>query len=462
MKKVRITYIFYIFLNIIIFSSVSTNAEESSPIQSHFNGFAPLVKKVKPGVVKIVSEAILKKGSSFFGEEFFDNFYNVPHQKKRISGIGSGFFISSDGYIVTNYHVIKDSLKVIVIDVQGKKYDAKKVGEDPQTDLALLKVEGKKFPYIPLGDSNASEVGDLVLAIGNPLNQDLTVTSGIVSAKGRKLVGLDIDYQNFIQTDAAINHGNSGGPLINMKGEAIGINTIILTPTGGSIGLGFAIPSNMAQNVIKDLKNGGKVSRGYIGLDIIDIDDKDAKEFKLPHGGILIWTVENDAPAFKAGLKKYDLIIKINDETVKSKSQLKTVFSSMRVGDKIKLTIYRGKEIKTIYLIVENPQEQDKVDKMKAGDSVNDLGMELKTNNSQIAEKYGLRIAQGIVVVDVKWDSLAHKNEIQAWDVILEVNQVKINCVEQFNSIIAEKKSGSRLIISINRDGEDKLIRLDF
>ncbi|MCP5054636.1 MAG: trypsin-like serine protease [bacterium] len=219
-------------------------AETSAPPRPIGQGFsfAPVVKKVRAGVVKVTSETIVRRRR--FNDNFLDRFFNVPRsnrgRRERVSGTGSGFFISSDGYILTNNHVVENAVKITVTDINNKEYTAKKIGADPRTDLALLKIKGKEYPFIELGDSDRLEVGEWVLAIGNPLGQDLSVTSGIVSAKGRELRSLATDFQNFIQTDAAINQGNSGGPMINMEGKAVGINSAILSTSGGNIGIGYA------------------------------------------------------------------------------------------------------------------------------------------------------------------------------------------------------------------------------
>jgi len=229
--------------------------------------FAPLVKKVRPAVVKVLSESISQQKGSLFGDDFWDQFFfNTPSRPERVTGVGSGFIISKDGYIITNNHVLKDAVKVKIITINQDEYTAKIVGTDPKTDLALLKIKADDLPYISLGDSNEVEVGEWVLAIGNPFYQDLSVTAGIISAKGRQLGAAE--YEDFLQTDAAINRGNSGGPLINMEGKVIGINSVIIAPGGGNVGIGFAIPSNMAQKVVRDLKANGRVVRGWFGIGV--------------------------------------------------------------------------------------------------------------------------------------------------------------------------------------------------
>jgi serine protease Do len=317
--------------------------------------FAPLVKKVKGAVVKVTSERIVQQRSSS-RDDFMDRFFNNRGRNRdggrKVSGTGTGFFITADGYILTNNHVVGNSLKIKITDIDGKEYTAKRVGTDPKTDLALLKIKGDNFPFIELGNSDRLEVGEWVLAIGNPLGQDLSVTSGIVSAKGRRLSGLEVDYQNFIQTDASINQGNSGGPLINLSGKAIGINSAILSTSGGSIGIGFAIPSNMATKVITDLKKEGRVIRGYMGVQIIEVSDSEAKQYDLPTGGVLVMKVEEGTPAKKAGLEKFDLIVAINGKTTKSSMALRTTIANHNPGETVTLSLYRDGKKKTIEIKV--------------------------------------------------------------------------------------------------------------
>jgi len=275
--------------------------------------FAPLVKSVRSAVVKVMPQ-ILTHEQFNSGHSLLDRFFNTPSRKQEVTGIGSGFLISSDGYIVTNNHVVENAFKVSVKLIDDREFKANIVGKDSKTDLALLKIDGENLPFIKWGDSESVRVGEWVLAIGNPLNQDLSVTSGIISAKGRQL-GV-AEYVDFLQTDAAINQGNSGGPLINMRGRVIGINSVILSQSGGNIGIGFAIPSNMAQQIIGDLKSIGSVTRGWLGVGIQSYSKKNAKEIDLPMAGAMIMRVESNSPAEIAGLKKYDFIIKINGKRI--------------------------------------------------------------------------------------------------------------------------------------------------
>lgn len=435
-----------------VISPVIARAESVTPPSALApDSFVTIVRKVKPAVVKVVSEAVVEK-RAMFGDDFFDQFFNAPRRQERRSGAGSGFFISADGYILTNNHVVQDAVKVKIFDIDKKEYTAKIIGTDPKTDLALLKITAENVSFLPLGDSNSVEVGEWVLAIGNPFNQDLTVTSGIISAKGRQL-GL-AQYEDFLQTDAAINMGNSGGPLINMKGEAIGINSTILTPSQGSIGIGFAIPTNMAKKVVADLKTKGKVVRGWFGIQIGDISESDAKDLDLQTGGVLVQRVEVNSPAQKAGLKRYDLIVAINNRQVKSASELQMEIANSAPGDEIDVTVFRNKE--KLKLKVKVSEAPDDLREQAAGESKSlNLGMSLIKNTPALAREYDLKTAKGLVVENVARDGTAARNGIRPGDVILAVNRSEVDSVEQFSRILAGRRSGSMVLLLINRDGDE-------
>ncbi|HUU04454.1 MAG TPA: Do family serine endopeptidase [Patescibacteria group bacterium] len=419
------------------------------------NSFVDIVRKVKPAVVKVISESIVER-RSMFGDDFFDQFFNAPRRQEKRSGEGSGFFISADGYILTNNHVVKDAVKVKIFNIDNEEFTAKIIGTDPKTDLALLKISSKNVPFINLGDSNAVEVGEWVLAIGNPFGQDLTVTSGIISATGRQL-GL-AQYEDFLQTDAAINMGNSGGPLINMKGEAIGINSTILTPSAGNIGIGFAIPANMAKKVVADLKTKGKVVRGWFGILIQNISEGDAKDLDLPTAGVLVSRVEENSPAQRAGLKRYDLIVAINGKAVKSATDLQMEIANSAPGDEITTTIFRNRDKKVLKVKVIEAPDAAREQAAAVSKSMS-LGMGLVKNTPALAREYGLKTARGLVVDNVERGGTAAENGLKPGDVILAVNRTEIESVAQFKRIITGRRGGSMVLLLINRDGDEVYIR---
>jgi serine protease Do len=437
-----------------VISPAVARAESVAP-EAAPGSFVSIVRKVKPAVLKIISESVVQS-RSMFGDDFFDQFFNVPRRQERRSGEGSGFFISSDGYILTNNHVVRDAVKVKIYDIDKNEYTAKIIGTDPKTDLALLKVSAKDGPFIDLGDSSSVEVGEWVLAIGNPFNQDLTVTAGIISAKGRQL-GL-AQYEDFLQTDASINMGNSGGPLINMKGEAIGINSTILTPSAGNIGIGFAIPANMAQKVVADLKSKGKVVRGWFGIQITDISESDAKDLDLATGGVLISRVEDNSPAAKAGLKRYDLIVAINGKVVKSAADLQMEIANSAPGDVVGITIYRNHDKQELKVKVSEAPEAAREQAAIMSKSLN-LGMSVVKNTPALAREYELKTRKGLVVENVERGGPAAENGLRPGDVILAVNRTEINSVEQFQNIMTGRRSGSMVLLLINRDGDEVYLR---
>jgi len=419
--------------------------------------FVALVKKVKPAVVKVLSESVAQRRSSF-GDEFFDQFFNAPSRPEKVTGVGSGFLISADGYIITNNHVVEDAVKVKVITINEQEYNAKIIGKDPKTDLALLKIKGDNFPYVTLGDSNSVEVGEWVLAIGNPFYQDLSVTSGIISAKGRQLGAAQ--YEDFLQTDAAINRGNSGGPLINMEGKVIGINSAIIAPAGGNVGIGFAIPSNMADKVVRDLQAKGRVVRGWFGIGIRPLTEEEAKDFDIPMSGALITDVTDDSPASRAGLRRNDMIVEINGQRIKTDTDLKRIMADSSPGDIMDLTVYRGSEkLKMKIKVGESPDSTYRVTGSNEENTSLDLGMVLVDNNRNLARQYDLRTAKGILVKDVARGSSAAQSGIKTGDVIFGVNRYEINTISEFRDIISKKSPGSSVFLYINRYGDEFIVK---
>ena len=337
---------------------------------------AKIAEKASPAVVSLEAQkTVVQEYSTFenwpfgepfdpFGDDFWNFFYRrspsprqrsprtprTPERKQSVTAKGSGFIISSDGYILTNNHLAGEAEKINVELGDGRKFTAKLVGADPETDVAVVKIEADNLPFLELADSDTLEVGEWVLAIGNPLGLSHTVTAGIVSAKGRSgLPNLDTPYQNYIQTDAAINFGNSCGPLINLDGKAVGINTAIAGPTGGNIGIGFAIPINMAKNIAEQLMAGKGIERGFLGVQPLDLNQDLAEYFGLKDTkGVLIPEVSEGSAAAKAGLKHNDVILELNGDPVESADAFRSKIAMFKPGTEVKLTIWRDGKRKTI------------------------------------------------------------------------------------------------------------------
>ncbi len=444
-----------------------------SPELSADLDFVGIAEKVGPAVVKIVVERVDKVRG--FGPEdqmpfddFWERFFGRPRQREQevpSQAQGTGFFLSDDGYLLTNYHIVENAIEVRVTALQGQDYKAKIIGTDPRSDLALVKVEAKGLPFIQFGDSEQLKVGEWVLAIGNPYGLEHTVTSGIVSAKGRQLgLGGNVpEYQDFIQTDAAINRGNSGGPLVNMKGEVIGITSNIFSPSGGNIGLGFAIPANLAKKVVSQLKEKGRVVRGKIGVVITPITEDDKDAFKLKDKkGALVNSVEEDGPADKAGIQKYDVIVEVNGERVESPNDLKFRVADVQPGKKVNIGVIRDSKEQTFTVTVEELDPQEKKEEPKAADK--DLGFTVQELTTNLARRYGLETREGLIITQVKRYSEADRKGLTVGDIIIEVNRRPVTNVEDLEKIVDKVESGAAIILLIRReqDGEsfDRIVTL--
>jgi len=415
--------------------------------------FSDLSERVKPAVVNISTTKTYKGkgrynmpfGNSPFGDDFFDRFFgDGPRREFKQRSLGSGFIISNDGYIFTNNHVVEQADKILVKISDGKEYEAKVIGTDPNTDIALIKIKAdNRLPAAEVGDSDRVRVGEWVIAIGNPFGLDATVTAGIVSAKGR-VIGAG-PYDNFIQTDASINPGNSGGPLFNMEGKVIGINTAIVAQGQG---IGFAIPINMAKTILADLKTKGKVTRGWLGISVQDLSEDMAKNLNHKNrGGALVSDVFKDDPADKAGIKVGDIITEINGKTVKDTHELLILIAGMHVGQAVNIKAIRdGKEMSFQVKVGERKDEVAHAGVEKSGKI--QFGISAQEITPDIAKQLGIS-RQGVIVADVQAGSPADEVGIQPQDVIIQVNRVKIGSMKDYNREIsraAEKKSVTLLI----------------
>ncbi|MGB7297272.1 MAG: Do family serine endopeptidase [Candidatus Aminicenantales bacterium] len=437
--------------------------------------FVGIAEKVGPAVVKIVAERMEKvsgfgidQGMPF--DDFWERFFGSPRSSPREQEVpaqaqGTGFFLSEDGYILTNNHIVENAVDVRITVLQGEDYKAKIIGTDPRSDLALLKVEAEGLPFLQFGDSEQLQVGEWVLAVGNPYGLEHTVTSGIVSAKGRQLgLGGNVpEYQDFIQTDAAINRGNSGGPLVNMKGEVVGITSNIFSPSGGNIGLGFAIPANLAKKVIVQLKEKGRVVRGKIGVIITPITEDDKDAFKLKDKkGALVNSVEEGGPADKAGIMKYDVIVKVNSEKVESPNDLKFKIADVEPGKKVEVGVIRDGKDQAFTVTVEELDPPEKKEEAKAADK--DLGFSVRELSPNLARRYGLEVREGLIITQVKRYSEADRKGLSVGDIIIEVNRRKVTTVDDLEKTMAKIESGEALILLLRReqDGQsvDRIVTL--
>lgn len=437
------------------------------------NSFADLAAAQAESVVNISTTQVVHQrrqqgfppgfgfppGSPF--DQFFHNFsQNMQPQERH--ALGTGFVISSDGYIVTNNHVINGADKIVVKMKGGKEYDAKVIGADKKLDVALLKVKARGLQTVKLGDSEALRVGDWVMAIGEPFGLEQTVTAGIVSAKGR-VIGAG-PYDHFIQTDAAINPGNSGGPLFNMKGEVIGINTAIYSRSGGNLGIGFAIPVNMAKPVIEELRRTGHVTRARLGVYIAKVDKAtmQALHLKDKHGA-LVRQVERGSAADKAGIKPGDVIVGLDGRKLKHMHDLPSRVASHKPGDKVRVGLIRSGRAMTIVVQVE--KMVDKVAKThEDSEKQAKLGLLLQNLDADIAKKLHVQVQvkQGVVVQQVQRGSAAALAGIQRGDVIFQVNRHPVGNIDQFDKIVHALKPGNVLQLLVDRHGDTlfSIIRL--
>lgn len=427
--------------------------------------FSDIVKAISPAVVNISTTKTIKKElrhfSPFFDspfEEFFESF-RIPKKWKE-QNLGSGVIVSSDGYIITNYHVVEkaDEIKVTLYDKET--YKGKIIGTDPKTDIAIIKISAKNLPAVKWGDSDILQVGEFVLAFGNPYGFSHTVTMGIVSAVGRANVGI-ADYEDFIQTDAAINPGNSGGPLVSIKGELVGINTAIFSRTGGYQGIGFAVPSNMVISVMTQLIEEGKVTRGWLGVTIQNITPELAKEFGLKKpGGALITDIFKESPAEKAGLQRGDIILEVNGKKIKDVESLRNTVAQTKVGSTIKLKVIRnGKHISLKVAVTEFPKNLAEVMPGKPKEGMaekNELvGLSVIELTTEIAKQLGLpRDEKGVVIVRVEPYSNADEGGFKKGDVIQEMKRKKVNNLRDFNNIVSRLKEGDTVLLYVNRGGK--------
>lgn len=420
------------------------------------------VKRAKnPHGMKSMPDPFFEPFRDFFGDDFFDRFnQNQNPDGFAQQGLGTGVIVDDKGHILTNNHVVGGADEVRVrLHGHDKDIPAEIVGTDPRTDLAVIRIKASNLAPAKLGDSDKLKIGEWVVAAGNPFGLENTITQGIVSAKGRSIMGGG-QFEDFIQTDAAINPGNSGGPLVNLNGEVVGINTAIFSKSGGYMGIGFAIPINMARNVMQSLITSGKVVRGWLGVGIQDLTDELARSFNYPSTeGALIGHVEADGPAAKAGLKQGDIILEVNDQRIKNVNQLRNIIAGLTPDQKANVEYLRdGRKDSVKVKIGELPAQG--VERTEEEPSTVDLGMSLENLTSDIARRLGSKLSSGVVVRSVRPGSMAAEAGIQPRDIITSVSGKKVTSVADFNSMVkeADLKKGVRLVVQT--DGMDRFVFL--
>jgi len=444
-------------------ASIGSNAFAESV--EYFNApasFHQLAVMVRPAVVNIRTVKTIKGGGPVFrqfhrdpwGEnspfkEFFERFFGEDMQREfKQPSLGSGFIIDKNGFVVTNNHVIEDADQIKVKLNDQREFDAKVVGRDPNTDIALLKIEsGETLPVVKLGDSDALEVGQWVLAIGSPFGLEHTVTAGIVSAKGR-VIGSG-PYDDFIQTDASINPGNSGGPLLNLKGEVIGINTAIIASGNG---IGFAIPINLAKDIIVALKNEGEVTRGWLGVAIQDLSSDMAEYYEIKDKkGVFVADVFEGDPADQAGIQRKDIILELNGEKIKTTRQLTALIAKIPVGESARVKILRDGKEKTVEVKVGKRPEERLAARGQPKEQQEEFGIGVSNLTPEITQRFNTDETSGVIVTHVEGGGKGDSADIRVGDVIKEINRQPIKNVSDYQAVLAKVAAGESVNLFIRR-----------
>jgi serine protease Do len=479
--KIIGTAVVFVIIGLIIGLIISSNLEiqikssaqtkEISKASMEFldkmgNALSEISESVSPAIVNISTEKTVKMKDTpfdhFFNDPFFRRFFGDQpfggQREYKSKALGSGVIVSNDGYILTNNHVVADSDEIKVLLLDNREFKGKVIGSDPKTDLAVIKISAKDLPVLRLGDSDKLKVGSVVIAVGNPYGLSHTITMGIVSAVGRANVGI-ADYEDFIQTDAAINPGNSGGALVNSHGELVGINTAIFSTTGGYQGIGFAIPSNMAKNVMESLIKHGKVVRGWLGVTIQDLTPDLAKHFGIKEEkGVLVSDVMEDSPAASAGMKRGDLIVQFNGKEVKDSYSLRNMVASIPPGTEVPVRVIRdGKEVGLRVKISELPEKlasaRPESNTALEGVTVSDL-------TPEIIDKLGLPgNIKGVIITDIDENSPV-RGVLAQNDIIQEINRNPIKNIKDFNAALEKAGKDSDILLLVNRGGRSMYLTL--
>ncbi len=458
--------------------------EVSLPGKEDRSSFAEVVKMIEPSLINISAVHIIEVKSPFyrfyFGdpfEDFFDDFFGrrprrerpePETHRRRQEGTGSGFIVGSEGYVLTNYHVIREAEELKVTTYDGETYDAELIGQDPRTDLAVIRIKSRRrFNAIKLGDSDEVEIGDWVMAAGSPFGLNQTFTAGIISAVRQDVQVERVQYRNMIQTDAAINRGNSGGPLVNLSGEVVGINTAIFAPTGVFAGIGFAIPVNDAKQVLGELIEKGRVVRGWLGVEISDVDAAIRRQFGLEtEKGVLVNSVMEDSAALDAGLRRGDVIVEIDGDEVENTRELQHRVSSASPGQEITIGIIRnGEKLSLEATLGEMPEETPVLSRRETPEEVDEeeetsewLGITVSNITRSIKERYGIEEEEGVVVTDIDPAGDGYGIGLRVGDVIKELNRQRTTDIAGFRSAAEEASIEDGVVFDVVRGGRPLFI----
>lgn len=456
----------HLLVTLTLLAPLTLPAAETTALAQPIYDFRQVGKVGIPAVVSIQVKGTGQSSdeedtSELFKDDFWQRFFGLPKQDPSdeiVSGQASGFLISPDGEILTNSHVVNHMTKITVILNNGKEYPAKVIGLDTNTDIALIKIDAQGLPYLKLGNSDDLEVGQWVAAIGNPLGLQASLTKGVVSAKGRN--NLDLTrIEDYIQTDAPINKGNSGGPLLDMEGRVIGMNTAIVTnmANGGYMGIGFAIPSNLLQSVIADLKKDGSFKRGYIGVTLQQIDDDLASAFRMDSSeGAIVAEVAKNSPAEKSGLQRGDIITKYNNNRVANIAGFRNAISLMKPGSQVNLAVLRdGKPLQVNVEVAIFPGQDHK-------ESVKEtkLGIEVENLSPEVAQKLGYADTTGVLISKVDPKSPLAWAGIKKGTVVMEVNKQKVSSVDEFNKAVQQTAEDRPVLLLIRQGGMTRYISI--